>query len=206
MLLIKRTLEPFRGTWALPGGLVKDDESLEQAVERELEEETGVSINYLEQLYSFGEPERDPRNRVVSVAYYGLVKPEAFQLTTSNEASEVRWFDTKQLPSLAFDHATIIEVAINRLRNKMQYEPIGFELLDRKFPFSELEKLYATVLDRPIDRRNFKKKIIKFGFLKETAEKQRLSGAGRPGNLFQFDEKKYFQLKREGITFELKTI
>ena len=203
VLLIKRTMDPYRGQWALPGGLVHDEESLEQAVARELREETGVAINYLEQLYSFGRPDRDPRNRVVSVAYYGLVKPNAFQLTTSNEASEVAWFDIKTIPSLAFDHQEIVAVAINRLRGKMQYEPIGFELLDKKFPFSELEKLYASVLDRPIDRRNFKKKIMKFGFLEETSEKQQLAGAGRPGNLYQFNEQKYFQRKREGITFEI---
>ena len=203
ILLIKRTMEPYRGQWALPGGLVKDDESLEEAVGRELEEETGVAINYLEQLYSFGQPKRDPRNRVVSVAYYGLVKPNAFQLTPSNEASEVAWFPTKRMPSQAFDHKTIVEVAIQRLRGKMQYEPIGFELLDKKFPFSELEKLYAAVLDRPIDRRNFKKKIMKFGFLEETSEKQQLTGAGRPGNLYQFNEEAYFQRKKEGITFEV---
>ena len=203
VLLIKRTMDPYRGQWALPGGLVQDHESLEQAVARELQEETGVAINYLEQLYSFGRPDRDPRNRVVSVAYYGLVKPNAFQLTTSNEASEVAWFDVKNIPSLAFDHQEIVAVAINRLRGKMQYEPIGFELLDKKFPFSELEKLYASVLDRPIDRRNFKKKIMKFGFLEETFEKQQLAGAGRPGNLYQFNEQKYFQRKQEGITFEI---
>ena len=203
VLLIRRGMEPYRGQWALPGGLVQDDESLEQAVERELREETGVAINYLEQLYSFGEPNRDPRNRVVSVAYYGLVKPDAFQLTTSNEASEVAWFDAQNLPALAFDHNQIIEVAIQRLRNKMQYEPIGFELLDKKFPFSELEKLYATVLDRPIDRRNFKKKIMRFGFLEETTERQQLAGAGRPGKLYRFNEEKYFRLKREGIGFEI---
>ena len=203
VLLIKRTMEPYRGRWALPGGLVHDEESLEQAVARELQEETGVAINYLEQLYSFGRPDRDPRNRVVSVAYYGLVKPDAFQLTTSNEASEVAWFDVKNIPSLAFDHQEIVTVAINRLRGKMQYEPIGFELLDKKFPFSELEKLYASVLDRLIDRRNFKKKIMKFGFLEETSEKQQLAGAGRPGTLYQFNEQKYFQRRQEGITFEI---
>ena len=203
VLLINRTMDPFRGQWALPGGLVRDDESLEEAVARELHEETGVSINYLEQLYSFGEPGRDPRNRVVSVAYYGLVKPNAFRLTTSNEASEVAWFDVRNLPALAFDHNQIIEVAIQRLRNKMQYEPIGFELLDQKFPFSELEKLYTTVLDRPIDRRNFKKKIMRFGFLEETTERQQLAGAGRPGKLYRFNETLYFATKKRGISFEL---
>ena len=203
ILLIKRILEPYQGQWALPGGLVHDDESLEDAVERELKEETGVAINYLDQLYSFGQPKRDPRNRVVSVAYYGLVKPDAFRLTTSNEASEVAWFSVKDVPRLAFDHQEIVRVAIQRLRSKMQYEPIGFELLNKKFPFSELEKLYVAVLDRPIDRRNFKKKIMKFGFLEETAEKQQLAGAGRPGNLYQFNEKKYFQSKEEGIAFEI---
>ena len=203
ILLIKRTQEPFRGQWALPGGLARDEESLEQAVERELREETGVSINYLEQLYSFGEPHRDPRNRVVSVAYYGLVKPDTFRLSTSNEASQVDWFKVDRVPPLAFDHSRIVEVATHRLQSKMQYEPIGFELLNKKFPFSELEKLYAAVLNRPIDRRNFKKKIMKFGFLEETAEKQQLSGAGRPGNLYRFNEAKYFQLKKKGIAFEI---
>ena len=203
VLLIKRKIEPFRGSWALPGGLVKEDESLEEAVARELKEETGVAINYLEQLYTFGQPDRDPRNRVVSVTYYGLVKPDAFEVKASTDASEAAWINVGKLPSLAFDHEHILEVAIGRLQGKITYEPIGFELLEKKFPFSELEKLYQTVLGRPLDRRNFKKKILKFGFLEETNEKQQLEGAGRPGNLFQFNEKKYFQLKKEGINFEI---
>jgi 8-oxo-dGTP diphosphatase len=203
VLLINRTMEPFRGQWALPGGLVQDDESLEEAVARELREETGISINYLEQLYSFGKPDRDPRNRVVSVAYYGLVKPDAFRLSTSDEANQVAWFPVRPIPSLAFDHAQIVAVATHRLQSKMRYEPVGFELLDQKFPFSELEKLYTAVLNRPVDRRNFKKKIMKFGFLEETTEKQQLHGAGRPGNLYHFNEEKYFQLKEKGIAFEV---
>jgi 8-oxo-dGTP diphosphatase len=203
VLLIKRKVEPYQGKWALPGGLVHDDESLEDAVSRELAEETGISINYLEQLYTFGNPTRDPRNRVVSVAYYGLVKPDAFQVKAATDASDAAWFNVSQLPPLAFDHSRILETAMQRLKGKIIYEPIGFELLDKRFPFSDLEKLYQTVLNRPLDRRNFKKKILQFGFLEETNEKQQLEGAGRPGNLYQFNESKYFQLKKEGINFEI---
>jgi 8-oxo-dGTP diphosphatase len=203
VLLIKRDVEPFKGTWALPGGLVHDDESLEDAVQRELSEEAGISINYLEQLYSFGKPGRDPRNRVVSIAYYGLVKPDAFELNAATDANDAAWFNIKNLPQLAFDHTEIIGIAHNRLKSKILYEPIGFELLEEKFPFSELEKLYTAVLDRPIDRRNFKKKVMGYGFLEETTEKQSLEGAGRPGYLFRFNESKYFQLKKDGINFEI---
>lgn len=203
VLLIKRNIKPFKDSWALPGGLVGDDESLEEAVQRELKEETGVNINYLEQLYSFGKPGRDPRNRVISVTYYGLVKPDAFELHADTDASDVAWFNIKKLPPLAFDHQEILAAAHERLKNKMLYQPVGFELLEEKFPFSELEKLYMAVLDRPIDRRNFKKKVIKFGFLEETTEKQALDGAGRPGNLFRFNQQKYFQLQKEGINFEI---
>jgi len=203
VLLIKRNIKPFKDSWALPGGLVGDDESLEEAVQRELKEETGVNINYLEQLYSFGKPGRDPRNRVISITYYGLVKPDAFELHADTDAADVAWFNIKKLPQLAFDHEEILNAAHERLKSKILYQPVGFELLEEKFPFSELEKLYMAVLDRPIDRRNFKKKVVKFGFLEETNEKQALDGAGRPGNLFRFNEQKYFQLQKEGINFEI---
>lgn len=203
VLLIKRNIDPFKGSWALPGGLVGNQETLEDAVQRELSEETGVNINYLEQLYSFGQPGRDPRNRVISITYYGLVKPDGFELKANTDAADVKWFNIKKLPKLAFDHQAILQVARTRLQNKMQYEPVGFELLEEKFPFSELEKLYMAVLDRHIDRRNFKKKVSKFGFLEETNEKQLLDGAGRPGNLYRFNEQKYFELKEQGISFEI---
>jgi 8-oxo-dGTP diphosphatase len=203
VLLIKRNINPFKDTWALPGGLVGNDESLEDAVQRELKEETGISISYLEQLYSFGQPGRDPRNRVISITYYGLVKPDAFEIEAATDAAEVAWFNIKKIPQLAFDHQAIISAAHDRLKNKILYQPVGFELLEERFPFSELEKLYMAVLDRSIDRRNFKKKVSKFGFLEETDEKQALAGAGRPGNLFRFNQDKYFQLQKEGINFEI---
>ncbi len=202
VLLIKRKYEPFKDKWAIPGGFVLNDESLEEAVERELQEETGVKINYLEQLYTFGEPSRDPRGRVVSIAYFGLVRPNTFKIFASTDASEVQWFTIDELPELSFDHQEILEMSIKRLQGKITYEPIGFELLDKKFPFSDLEKLYTTLLGREIDRRNFRKKILGLNVLDELDEKVS-KGSGRPANLFQFNQKRYFQLKKEGIIFEI---
>lgn len=204
ILLIKRKYDPFKGEWAIPGGFVEDDESLENAVERELWEETGVKINYLEQLYTFGNPKRDPRKRIISVAYFGLVKSSQFEkLQAKTDAEEAKWFNIKHLPKLAFDHQQILKVAIDRLRAKIIYQPIGFELLDKKFPFSDLEQLYSTLLDRAIDRRNFKKKVMSLGILDELDEKVKSTGAGRPGNLFQFNKSTYKKLEKEGMHFEI---
>jgi 8-oxo-dGTP diphosphatase len=202
VLLIKRKYEPFIGHWAIPGGFIEDEESLEHAVERELHEETGIKINYLEQLYTFGKPDRDPRGRVVSIAYFGLVRPNAFNILASTDAEQAQWFNINELPKLSFDHKEILKTAITRLQGKITYEPIGFELLDKKFPFSDLEKLYTTLLGRAIDRRNFRKKIIGLNVLDELDEKFS-KGSGRPANLFQFNQKRYFQLKKEGIIFEI---
>ncbi|WP_298238252.1 NUDIX domain-containing protein [uncultured Algibacter sp.] len=202
VLLIKRKYDPFKGQWAIPGGFVENNESLEDAVERELFEETGIKINYLEQLYTFGKPNRDPRGRVVSIAYFGLVRPNAFKLYASTDAEQAQWFNINDLPKLSFDHKEILKTAIERLQGKITYEPIGFELLDKKFPFSDLEKLYTTLLGREIDRRNFRKKIVGLNVLDELDEKVS-KGSGRPANLFQFNQKRYFQLKKEGIIFEI---
>ena len=202
VLLIKRKYEPFKGKWAIPGGFVSENESLEEAVERELKEETGIEINYLEQLYTFGNPKRDPRSRVVSVAYFGLIKPSAFKIFASTDAEEVQWFKITELPELSFDHDEILKLAITRLQGKITYEPIGFELLDNKFPFSDLEKLYTTLLGREIDRRNFRKKLLSLNILDELNEKVS-KGSGRPANLFKFNNKRYFKLKKEGIVFEI---
>lgn len=202
VLLIKRKYEPFKGKWAIPGGFVENDESLEDAVERELFEETGIKINYLEQLYTFGKPNRDPRGRVVTIAFFALVRPNAFKIFASTDAEQVQWFNISELPELSFDHKEILKTAIERLQGKITYEPIGFELLDKKFPFSDLEKLYTTLLGRAIDRRNFRKKIIGLNVLDELDEKVS-KGSGRPANLFQFNQQRYFQLKKEGIIFEI---
>lgn len=202
VLFIKRKYEPYKGSWAIPGGFILENETLEDAVQRELAEETGVQINYLEQLYTFGNPQRDPRGRVISIAYFALVKPNTFKIKASTDAEDVKWFHLDDIPELSFDHKEILQVAIERLRGKITYEPIGFELLDEKFPFSDLEKLYTTVLGRAIDRRNFRKKINHLNILDELDEKVS-KGSGRPASLFKFNKKRYFQLKSEGIIFEI---
>jgi len=202
VLLIKRKNEPFQKMWALPGGLVLNKESLDDAVSRELKEEAGIDVNYLEQLYTFGAPERDPRNHAISVSYFGLVRPQDFQIAAQTDAEDVAWFNIKKLPKLGFDHKKIIDAAIKRLRGKITYEPVGFELLNKEFPFSDLEKLYQTLLDQEIDRRNFKKKIIGLGILEELDETiQRKSG--RPARLFKFNKKKYFELKEKGYNSDI---
>ncbi len=204
VLLIRRKYEPFKNAWAIPGGFVLENESLEDAVKRELQEETGIIVNYLEQLYSFGEPDRDPRQRIISIAYFALVKSALFQeLKASTDAEEAQWFPINKLPTLAFDHKKILQIAIERIRAKIRYQPIGFELLDKKFSFADLEKLYITLLDKTIDRRNFTKKILSLGLLEETGELATNSGAGRPSKIFKFNKKRYQQLLADGMHFEI---
>lgn len=202
VLLIKRKNEPFQRMWALPGGLVLTGESLDDAVNRELREEAGIDVKYLEQLYTFGNPVRDPRNHAISVSYFGLVRPKDFQPAAQSDADDVAWFNIKKLPRLAFDHRKIIDVAINRLRGKLKYEPVGFELLDKEFPFSDFERLYQILLDQDLDRRNFKKKIMALGILEEL-DKSVQRASGRPARLFKFNKKKYFELKEKGYNFDI---
>ena len=198
VLLIRRKLAPQKTIWALPGGFVLDHENLEDALQRELREETNVSINYYEQLYTYGEPKRDPRFRVISVAYYALVRPDQFELAATTDADEASWFDMGTLPKLEFDHLKIIADALERLRGKLVYEPIGFDLLERTFPFADLEALYSIVLGQALDRRNFRKKILGLGFL-DQVKQQSTGGRGRPAMLYKFNKSKYFQLKKKGF-------
>ena len=158
VLLIQRDLEPFQGKWALPGGFVRINETLDDAAKRELQEETGVSNEYLEQLYTFGDLHRDPRERVVTVAYYALVKLSDHRIKATTDARNAGWFAISDTPKLAFDHDRILEVALARLKGKLRYQPIGFELLPAKFTLTKLQKLYETVLERDLDKRNFREK------------------------------------------------
>ena len=204
VLLIEQQFGSADKYWALPGGLVKNDESLSDAVIRELHEETNVKLNFMEQLYTFGDDiYRDSRNRVISVAYYALVDASSFEIKADSDADKVQWCKIDEIPSLAFDHNTIIQKAISRLKAKLTYEPIGFDLLPPEFLFSDLENLYCTILEKEIDRRNFRKKILSYGFLEET-EKFSPIKSGRPAKLFRFNKLKYNELIEKGFHFEIK--
>jgi 8-oxo-dGTP diphosphatase len=202
VLLIERALAPFKGSWALPGGFVRVDETIDAAARRELEEETGLRDIFLEQLYTFGAVDRDPRERVVSVAHYALVKLADYRANPATDASKAEWFPVSKLPKLAFDHAQILAMALARLKGKVRYEPIGFELLPLKFTLSQLQHLYEAVLETEIDKRNFRKKVLNFGLLIPLDETQ-MVGRHRPAQLFQFDANKYEKLKKRGFNFEL---
>lgn len=202
VLLIERELPPFEGRWALPGGFVRVEESLDDAARRELEEETGVRDVFLEQLYTFGEVDRDPRDRVVTVAYYALIKPADQVLRASTDARGAAWYPVHAVPELAFDHQRILEVALARLRAKVRYEPIGFELLPRKFTLTQLQHLYETVLERPLDKRNFRKKIQKLDILTDLKEVQ-TAVAHRAARLYSFHRKKYEAKRKKGFLFEI---
>jgi len=189
-LLIKRGRQPFSGFWGLPGGFVHISESPEDAALRELEEETGVKKVYLEQLYTFGEPKRDPRGRVISVAYYALVDSTKIKpvVTGEEEIENVQWFPARELPKLAFDHEEIIRYAIKRLQYKLEYTSVGLELLPESFTLTELQKLYEIILNEKIDKRNFRKKILSMGILEQTREYK--TGQHRPAVLYKFRKAK----------------
>ena len=183
ILLVKRSLEPFKNKWALPGGFVRLDESLEGAAKRELREETGVKDVYLEQLYTFGDPKRDIRGRVITVAYMALINSEDVKLRAQTDVSEAKWFSVKKIPSLAFDHKIILDYSLKRLKWKFEYTPIAFSLLPAKFTFSQLRGLYEIVFAREFDKRNFYKKIFSLNILEEKGKQKGV--AFRPAALYE---------------------
>lgn len=198
LLLVKRQQAPFRGAWALPGGLVGTDESVDTAALRELQEETNIGNIYLEQLYTFGDPNRDPRGRVITVAYYALVNWQQFQLKARQRVSQADWFAVKRLPVLAFDHQRIVEYALERLRNKINYTTVGFQLLARQFTLTELQSSYEVILGRRLDKRNFRRKMLQLGIMKGTRD-FKANGRQRPAQLYTFTEPKVVKLQEKGI-------
>ena len=188
VLLIRRAQEPFKNKWALPGGFVEMDESLEEAAARELKEEASVSNVYLEQLYTFGEPKRDPRGRVISVAYFALVDASQQNIRAADDAAEAQWHSVFKPPKLAFDHRKILDYAVWRLRNKIEWTTVGYELLPKKFTLSELQSVYEIILQKPVDKRNFRKRILAQGEICELNE-SRSDGAHRPARLYSFKAK-----------------
>jgi len=188
VLLIKRGVEPFRGRWTLPDGFVEIEESLERAAARELKEEVGVTNVYLEQLFTFGDPKRDPRGRVISVSYFALIDAEHQNIVAASDAADAEWHSVFNLPKLAFDHKKILDYAVWRLRNKIEWTTVGYELLPKKFTLSELQRVYEIILQRPVDKRNFRKKILAQGQIREINE-TRSDVAHRPAKLYSFREK-----------------
>lgn len=202
ILLIQRDIAPFEGKWALPGGFIRVGESVDACARRELQEETGLCDIYLEQLSTFGAPDRDPREHVVTVAYYALVNLIEHPPQAATDARNAAWFALDDIPKLAFDHDTILTAARERLRGKVRYQPIGFELLPEKFTLTQLQRLYEIILETPIDKRNFRKKVLKYGILDETDEVEQ-DVAHRAARLYRFNKKHYQKMKKEGILFEV---
>lgn len=186
-LLIQRGVEPFAGRWAVPGGFVRMEESLEAAAERELLEETGVGDVYLEQLFTFGEPQRDPRGRVITVVYFALLSADQagrVAVQGGDDAQDARWWNVYDLPELAFDHRPIVDYALQRLRWKLEYTALGFLLLPAAFTLSELQSVYETVLKEELDKRNFRRKILAADILEESGGYR--EGDHRPAKLYRF--------------------
>ena len=184
VLLIECKLKEYEGMWSLLGDILRPEEDIDEASYRILRDRTGLDDVFLEQVQTFGSVNRHPGGRVITVAYYSLINIQDHKMKAPN--IELNWYLVDNITEMAFDHKQILSVAIERLRSKVRYQPIGFELLDKKFPFSDLEKLYMALLDRDINRRNFSKKILSFGFLEETGELSKSEGKGRPSKMYQF--------------------
>ena len=199
VLLIERGIEPFKGRWAFPGGFLKMDETAEEGAKRELKEETGLENAYIQQLHTFSAPNRDPRERVITIAYYALVNIQ--EVKGGDDAASARWFPLDEIPPLAFDHDYILRMATQKLREQIHFQPIGFELLPAKFTIKELQSLYEAILGINFDRRNFSKKMLHLEILTELDETI-WPTPKREAKLYKFNSEKYEELKRKGFRIE----
>lgn len=199
VLLIKRGLEPFKGSWAIPGGFIRMNEDAETGARRELKEETGLETAYMEQFGCFSEVDRDPRERVITIAYYALVKKS--EVVGGDDASEAHWFPIDNIPPLAFDHDRILRVALKKLKEHIHFVPIGFELLPEIFTMPQLQKLYESILEVKFDRRNFANKMIKLGILNEAGERPAEASSRIPVK-YRFNRDNYMELKSKGFRLE----
>ena len=194
-------MEPYKGRWAFPGGFIRMNETAEEGARRELKEETGVEDVFVEQLQAFSGVNRDPRERVITIAFFALIKQSDYQVTGGDDASKAQWFRLHEIPELAFDHDSILRVAMSRLKQKIQFEPIGFELLCDKFTMTQLQSLYEAILEIRFDRRNFYKKMLSLDYIVPLEEKMS-NTTHRAARYFSFDRERYIELKEKGFRLE----
>jgi len=202
ILLVQHGEGISKGKWALPGGWIKYSESIDESANRILDDLTGVSNIYLEQLKAFGDVHRYPTKRVVTIAYYALVKPENYILRAGFTASDAQWFKVSEVPPLPYDHQQILTEGLQFLKHKVRHEPIGFNLIPKKFTLLQLQELYEAILEKKLDKPNFRRKIMKMNFLEPCKEKQ-TEVSHRAANLYRFDKRKYNNLIEKGFAFEL---
>lgn len=198
ILLIQRKSEPFKYHWALPGGFVNIDEDIEDAARRELFEETNIYADFLEQIGAFGKPDRDPRERVISIAFYTMIRTNGMKIRAGSDAADYQWFYIRNLPPLAFDHSDIIGHALDILRKKVETEPFGIELMPEKFRLSQLQNVYEDILNKPIDKRNFRKKLFTQQVVIPVGEIEQIN-KNKPAQLYRFNIEKYIELKKKRI-------
>ena len=199
VLLIQRGIEPYKGQWAFPGGFLKMNETVEECAKRELEEETGLKSASVEQFYTFSAVNRDPRERVITVAHYALVRLS--EVKGGDDAASAKWFAMNEIPNLAFDHDHILRLAVKCLKERICFEPIGFELLPEVFTMTELQNLYEAILEVKFDRRNFYNKMLKLGILSD-AEPRPANASRRTPCKYRFNAEKYAELKQKGFRLE----
>ena len=199
VLLIERGIEPFKGSWAFPGGFLNMDEDALAGARRELKEETGLEDAFIEQFHTFSEPGRDPRGRVITIAHYALVKIQ--EVEGGDDASQARWFPIGEVPPLAFDHDRILRMAMSRLKERIHFEPVGFELLPDVFTMPQLQNLYEAILEVHFDRRNFASKMLKLGILEDTGDRPAGASSRIPVS-YRFNKEKYNELKAKGFRLE----